>query len=77
MEPTLKTGQYVLGKLNSAIKKDDLAIIGHADEILLKRIKAMNNDSIYLAGDNPNDSLDSRDFGWLPKSVIIAKAIWY
>jgi len=77
MQPTLHSGQYVLGRLSSEIKNGELAIVNLSGQMLLKRVREINSASVYLEGDNEHDSLDSRDFGWLPKSAMLAKAIWY
>jgi type IV secretory pathway protease TraF len=42
----------------------------------IKRIERQQGDLIYLLGDNPGASTDSRDFGWLPAKTIVAKVVW-
>jgi type IV secretory pathway protease TraF len=42
----------------------------------IKRLEMHRAGRIYVVGDNPPMSTDSRDFGWLPTDAIIAKLIW-
>ena len=54
----------------------DVVIVSHNGIEKIKRIERQQGDLIYLLGDNPSASTDSRDFGWLPAKTIIAKVVW-
>jgi hypothetical protein len=42
----------------------------------IKRIERHEGDLVYLLGDNPAESTDSRTLGWLPAKTILAKVVW-
>jgi len=42
----------------------------------IKRIERQQGDLLYLLGDNPSASTDSRDFGWVEGKAIVAKVVW-
>ena len=76
MAPTLKAGQLVIGKVTRELETGDVVIVSHNGLEKIKRIEKHQGDLIYLLGDNSVSSTDSRNFGWLPAKVIIAKVIW-
>jgi len=43
---------------------------------MLKRIEQIDGDRLYVKGDNPSDSHDSRHFGWVLRRFIIGKMIY-
>jgi len=76
MAPTLAAGQLVLGRVTRELKAGDVVIVSHNGLEKIKRIEKHQGDLIYLLGDNTGSSTDSRDFGWLPAKVILAKVVW-
>lgn len=44
---------------------------------IIKRIQAIDgNGAIFLVGDNPASSTDSRQFGAVPREQIVARVRW-
>ena len=43
---------------------------------LVKRVAAVDGSSAWLAGDNPGRSTDSRDFGPVPLSSVVGRAVY-
>lgn len=74
MEPNLKPGQLVIARgffLN--LRPYDVVIIRHNGLEKIKRITQIKDRTIFVEGDNPNQSTDSRHFGWLPIADVIGK----
>lgn len=82
MCPTFKPGDTVLVNRLSYLTK--LPIIGDIvaikdprdDKTLIKRIAKIENDKFFVAGDNKNESTDSRNFGLISKRNIIGKVVY-
>ncbi len=43
---------------------------------IIKRIKKISGDQVWIEGDNLDESTDSRQFGWVSKRDIIGKVIY-
>lgn len=77
MVPTLSAGRLVLASgLFRRLKAEDVVVIRHDGLEKIKRVCKIRGEQIFLVGDNPRASLDSRSFGWLPLSAVTAKVIW-
>ncbi len=76
MAPTLLAGQLVVGRYTSALCPGDVVIVSHNGLEKVKRIERQQGDLLYLLGDNPAGSTDSRNFGWVQGDSIVAKVIW-
>jgi nickel-type superoxide dismutase maturation protease len=73
MLPTLKDGQLVLLTRAKSVKIGDVVMVTHDGLEKIKRVSRIENDRVYLLGDNPAASTDSRSFGWVNSSAIAAK----
>jgi type IV secretory pathway protease TraF len=51
-------------------------MLRHDGREKIKRLALTRAGRIYVLGDNPPMSTDSRDFGWLPEETIVATLIW-
>ncbi len=81
MEPTLKNGEEIIVNRLSYILfspkiNDVVAIADEMMKIYIKRIKEISDGKYYVLGDNPQDSKDSRSFGWIEKKDIIGKVVY-
>ena len=43
---------------------------------VLKRVADVGPDGLFLLGDNPEHSTDSRHFGWVPITSVQGKAVY-
>ena len=79
MTPTLRDGgrEIFFGWRDMSPKPGRIYLVRHGDELLAKRITAISERWIWLKGDNPDSkqAIDSREFGWLPVSSVVAKHI--
>lgn len=46
------------------------------ERALVKRVAAVDGSSVWLAGDNPGRSTDSRDFGPVALSSVVGRAVY-
>jgi phage repressor protein C with HTH and peptisase S24 domain len=76
MTPTLMPGQLVVGRQTSELRPGDVVIVSHNGLEKIKRIERQQGDLLYLLGDNPVASTDSRTFGWVQAKSIVAKVVW-
>lgn len=85
-EPFCREGDFVVGErisfLLSHPKIGQLVLVSHPLEkglVLLKRIierkKEENTWLYWVEGDNASRSSDSRNFGWVPQSLLLGRAI--
>lgn len=81
MEPLIKNGEKVLVSncpywFKNPQINDIVAFKDKSDKILVKRIAEIKNGKYFVRGDNNNDSLDSRNFGYISKNQIIGEMIY-
>lgn len=80
MEPSLKSGQYVVvGGLSKTVKEGDIVVLKHPyrDMRLVKRVKNVSNGKYFVLGDNETlFGEDSREFGHVSEEQILGKVIF-
>jgi len=76
MLPSLEAGQVVIGRQTNDLQVGDVVIVSHDGLEKIKRIERTSGDLLYLLGDNPARSTDSRQFGWVQAHAIVAKVVW-
>jgi len=77
MAPLLIQGHIVLvTRFYSRPKIGDVVVVRHDGREKIKRITKLDGKRIFISGENRLQSTDSRDFGWLEASDIIAKLLW-
>ena len=76
MLPTLKPGELLIGVKTKRVSPGDIVIVNHNGLDKVKRVKEVTKDSIYILGDNPRQSSDSRYFGYISINKILARVIW-
>lgn len=79
MEPTFKESDVLIISKNaywfSDPSKGDVITFNKNGKALVKRIKKIENDSLFVLGDNIDNSIDSRNFGNISKDSVIGKVI--
>lgn len=78
MFPTLKDKRIYLGKYNYDLQVDKIYIYYNPQGIpVIKRLKFIKDGKCYFVGDNSNNSIDSRHYGYVSTENIIAQLIWF
>lgn len=80
MYPTFSYGQIVLVQKKwffCKFRKGDVIVFKKSQSslLLIKRIKKIEKNKLFLLGDNKLESADSRMFGWINKKNAIGKVI--
>lgn len=77
MLPALKPGSIVVAvKRPGRIVPGAVVVFVHDGMEKIKRVQAIEDGRVYVVGDNLALSTDSRDFGWLDRSAIVARVCW-
>lgn len=78
MFPTLKDGDAILINRTAKVRAGDIILANHPfrkSVKILKRVKDFTDKGdLFLVGDNPPESTDSRAFGAVPIKYLIGKA---
>jgi phage repressor protein C with HTH and peptisase S24 domain len=75
MQPTYQPGDTVLGLRLFRPKRGDV-VIAHTDRPLIKRVTHVNAEGVFVEGDNPRRSTDSRTFGRLRRDQLEARVLF-
>jgi phage repressor protein C with HTH and peptisase S24 domain len=72
MLPTYRPGDTLLGWRWFKPKRGDI-VVAHTDRPLIKRVTHVNIEGVFLEGDNPRRSTDSRTFGLVRRDQVEAR----
>jgi nickel-type superoxide dismutase maturation protease len=83
MAPTLSPGDHILVDLGAyrrtGPRPGEVVVARHpfrTDVRMVKRVAAVADDGrCVLAGDNPDESADSRCFGWVPRALVLGRVV--
>lgn len=71
MLPTLRPGDMILTNKWAPISSGQIVVAKTGHRLLLKRVERVRRGEVFLIGDNPEHSRDSRQFGWIPKRNVL------
>lgn len=77
MLPSLRPGQIVVcWRWFTGLRPGHVVVVRHDGLEKIKRIRDIKKQGVFVLGDNPGGSTDSRDFGVVPHKDVVAKVIW-
>jgi len=77
MEPGLRDGDWVLARVDASIRVGDVVVVEHPRQpglLIVKRVAGLQPDGVWLLGDRPDASTDSRHFGAVPG--VLGRVVW-
>ncbi len=78
MEPAVKERDYLfVSRVYGRLEEGDIVVLEHPrkDVKIVKRVKRISADSVFVIGDNGARSEDSRSFGPVRRSSIVGKVL--
>ena len=77
MSPKLNPGQLVVATgWFKGIHPGQVYIFLQGGKEKIKRVERVRKYKVFFIGDNLQYSSDSRHFGWIEKSAVLAKVVW-
>lgn len=76
MLPAFAPGRIVIAVRFRRLRPGQVVIISHNGSEKIKRIREIRFGRVFVLGDNPAESTDSRSFGALPVAAVQARVIW-
>lgn len=81
MHPTLRAGEYVVASRRGPrgdIRRGEIVLAQDPRDpsrVIVKRVAAVGPAGVWLAGDNPAASTDSREFGAIAPEAVIGRVL--
>jgi phage repressor protein C with HTH and peptisase S24 domain len=76
MLPSFRPNQVVVAIATKKPQISTVVIVHHDGMEKIKRIAKIRPGEIFITGDNPSASTDSRTFGWLSETALKAVVVW-
>lgn len=76
MVPAYAPGERVIVKYGASYEVGDVVLVDFKDRIDIKRVKQISGDQVFIEGDNTAVSIDSRQYGAVKNTRVIAKVIY-
>lgn len=76
MSPYLNDRDLILVQRINKYRVGDVVGFKSNDKIFIKRVHEIRNNQVYVLGDNPDNSLDSRKLGWIDRENLVFKLLF-
>lgn len=79
MEPALRNGEWWIAVRTTRLRAGDVALLRHPnrpDLLVVKRLAHLTDAGWWVLGDSPDSSEDSRQFGPVTESDVLARVRW-
>lgn len=77
MQPTLPQGKLIVGvRIVRKLKPGHVIIFRHEGKEMIKRVYWVRDEGIFVLGDEPEHSIDSRHFGVIQRHQLVAKVVY-
>ena len=76
MYPTLEKGQMVVVWKRAKLQVGDIVVFIRDGAEKVKRVSGVEGDFLYVVGDNPRFSHDSRQYGYVARDTVIGRVIY-
>jgi nickel-type superoxide dismutase maturation protease len=76
MSPKLQPGQLIIAtRFFRKLKPGQVVIVERNNKEIIKRIERIEDNHVFIIGDNLSASKDSRHIGWLEESEVVARVL--
>lgn len=76
MYPTLENDQLIVLRLGAPLRIGDIVVFDYRGREKIKRIHGIEGGFLYVLGDNPRFSMDSRHFGYIPHQAVLGRVVY-
>ncbi len=76
MYPTLENDQLIILRPRAPLHVGDIIVFLYEGHEKIKRIHGIEGEFLYVLGDNPRFSTDSRHFGYVPRRTVLGKVAY-
>jgi len=76
MLPSYRPGQTIIVSHSRCFGIGDVVVVFMQSREALKRITDMKDGKVFVEGDNPDKSTDSRQLGWIVDRHIVGIVTW-
>jgi len=76
MLPAFRPGQLVVISGRRRLRPGVIVVFRYGGEEYIKRLDRIRNGRMFVLGDNPATSTDSREFGGLDLDAVLGVVVW-